>query len=720
MRPDHIPQGHPCAKCGVSAFSHRPEHKPIGNPCAYCGLPAISHRTSRVRNETYKKRHCYKLKHKNECKEERDEETLYVGIDGEGQGRAFHRYVMLGAATMGGEEWTVENSDGLTTKEALDFLLNLPLPSRRVKIFAYSFNYDLTKILTDLDNESLYKLFRPELRQRLGLDARKGPWPIRWQGYRINLQGTKFTVAKGGKRRVVWDLFKFYQSKFVSALQSWNVGNKALWDRMTVMKDKRSEFDKMALDAVRAYMLEECRCLAELGVKLIRAHDDAGLKLKSFYGAGSSGAAILEKMEIRPKLVPPPEEMSEAVAAAFFGGRFENSCIGTIRDRVYNRDISSAYPYHLTFLPCLLHGRWERTRDRRKVDARSLVRYSLEFCSTTQSWAPFPFRTPDGSICFPNGSGGGWVWGDEYLSGERHFSGVVFKEAWIYIQTCECQPFAQMPHFYRERCRIGKEGAGIVLKLGPNSVYGKLAQSVGSALYQSWIWAGMITSGCRAQALEGIGRHADRANVLMVATDGLFSREDVDFPKPRDTGTEQTGKPLGGWERDVIDKGIFLARPGIYFPLAPTESELKKVRGRGVGKAAVLENWEKIISSWDKYGLSRSVKVANVTRFCGAKSSISRSGVEGSYKYKRANGKGSEPAYGQWIKRIVDMSFDPMPKRECINSDGVTLKLRTMPSHMTSVPYGKAQMSQDAKALAIATVEMLEQPDIDLTDYESE
>jgi len=722
-RPEHNQEGNPCKRCGKSAYVHRVSHKPQGAPCAKCGLPSANHRPYSARSESWKDRHNEYIPHPrpqiaSTRRTNRQRDILYVGVDGEGQGRRYHRYVLLGACTRDGRAWTLENPNGIGTVEALDFLLNLPVPSRRCKIFSYSFNYDLTKFLQDVDNESLYKLFRPELRQRHGVDARKGPWPVRWKGYLLNLQGTKFTVSKGKRRIVVWDLFKFYQSKFVSALESWNVGTPEAREHMKHMKDKREDFDKESPDAVKTYCLQECQYMAELGYRLVKAHEDAGLELKSFYGAGSSGKAILQCMGIRSQIKLPPEEMREAVAAAFFGGRFENSVIGRIHSRVFNRDISSAYPYHITFLPCLVHGTWERTTDRRRVDGRSLVRYSLEYSPKTTAWAPFPFRTKDGSICFPNGSGGGWVWGEEYLAGERAYPGVVFHEAWVYCQNCDCQPFARMPHYYRERCRIGKEGAGIVLKLGPNSVYGALAQSVGNPIFQSWIWAGMTTSGCRAQSLDLISSHHDRSAVLMVATDGIMSLEDVAAPKPKDTGTwncntgDGKAKPLGGWERDVIPQGIFLARPGIYFPLEPTEKDIKKVKGRGIGKATALENWRKIVEAWEKG--DKTVHVANVSRFCGAKTSISHS----SKGYRRAQGTGSEPSYGQWISRSVEMSFDPMPKRECVNADGQTLKLRTMPKDLTSVPYGKAIRSQESRLLAEAEQEMIEQPDPDLSDYQ--
>lgn len=652
----------------------------------------------------------------------------FIGLDGEGVGRLPHRYFMIGASDEYGTFADVQQApEGhqLTTIQCLDFILSLPV--KKTRIFAYSFNYDLTKILEDVDNKTLYHLFRPETRQRYGKEAIKGPVPVKWKGYSLNLQGTKFTVRKRNKRVVVWDIFKFYQSKFVNALKDWKVGYPELWARMSEMKGKRADFENESREAIRGYMLEECRCMAELARRLVEAHELAGLKLKSFYGAGSSGAAMLTVMGVKEKLSPTPDAMKEGVASAFFGGRFENSVIGTIRERVYNYDISSAYPYHTTFLPCLLHGSWRLSKERTDAEQSNaaLVRYSYRDGFDIQHWGPFPFRDNEGNISFPVMSGGGWVWREEYLAGERAFPFFIrFEEAWIYEQNCDCKPFANIPKYYVHRLLLGKEGPGIVIKLAVNSVYGKLAQSVGNALFNSWIWAGMITSGCRAQALDALALHKDRANLLMVATDGIFTRERLNLPIPLDTGTadavtpegKKANKPLGGWEEKVIDKGIFVARPGIYFPLNPTSAEVKDVRGRGVGKGVVLENWQRIIDAWESQGVNGVAEVANVQRFCGAKTSVHFSKGKG---YTRAAWTdGMRPHYGDWIVRKVEMSFNPLPKREGVNPDGVTLKLRSFPKHLLSAPYDRAMLSAEAEELKAAMEEMAEQPDGDFREIQ--
>lgn len=785
---DHVPVGDPCTggidgKCGLAPHQHRPHHNPQGDPCKQCSLPARQHR---VKHAPDHKKHCScgaalsnhlgrtRSEHEQAAKKELDKlrthavRRYYLGIDGEGQGRDDHKYILLCTNNADGSRRDcVEAAPGerLTTEQCLDFILRQPIDA---KIFSYAFNYDLTKILTDVDDEILYKLFRPELRPPS--KPKLPPHAVYWGGYSLNLLGTKFTVKKDGRRRVVWDIFRFFQSKFTKALEEWHVGEKDRLARMREMKDKRAEFDKQDRKTIRAYCFDECRDMAALAEKLDEAHMQAGLKLRSYYGAGSSAGVMLKNMSIEKQVREGPAEMKPLVAAAFFGGRFEHSVIGAIPGPVWSYDISSAYPYQLYQLPCLGCGQWSQTTNRRDLDrARTaLVRYSLGRPPKNLPWGPFPFRLKNGSICFPSTSGGGWIWMSEFLAAEKLFPHVRFQEAWIYETDCDHRPFAEIPGYYNERLRLGKDGPGLVIKLGTNSCYGKLAQSIGAAPpYQSWIWAGMITAGTRAQILEMLGLHKDPSNMLMIATDGIYTREKITAPKPIETGTyncqvcgtaarkigepcpkgctSASGqpmlcKPLGGWERKVVKKGIFAARPGIYFPLNPTEEETEKVRARGVGRAVMQSNWEKMVDAW-KTG-EKSIHLADLTRFCGAKSSI------GPRKVRLMCPKCGEPppeiddayykchrcrfvydrrqrivfvrskSYGQWLTRPIELSFDPLPKRERIKKDGVTLEIRRFKKTEFSTPYNRALFSPEARALKAASDEMMEQPDGgDFTDY---
>lgn len=721
----HLPVGEPCEKCAQPRDSHRVAHEHVGRLARClrvdCGLP----------------RHCHRADTRTE-----KERKFFLGFDGEGRGRKPHRYTLLARASAEGRHQESIERESLTTGECLEFILKTP---KHGVLVGFSLGYDWSMLLADMTKteegrKGLYELLRPQTRRRR--QKRKGQSPylsVKWtdpktrESYRLNHYGSKFTVKRAwdstGKKtlRVVWDVFKFFQGPFVDALEDWKIVDDATLAELRRMKKLRSEFDTRSPKEVRAYCFQECSALATLMAKLVDAHEIAGLDLEGrYHGAGSTSTSVLNLFNIKEKKRDPIPEMREAVASAFFGGRFEHSVVGRVVGPVLSYDISSAYPYAMTALPCLIHGTWERTSLRRRVESAraALVRYSLAPLPRETAWAPFPFRRKDGSMLYPASSDGGWIWRDEYLAGERLFpSHVRFHEAWVLESRCSCPcPFTTndgrgLADFYRERLRIGKEGPGIVLKLGMNGGFGKTVQSVGeNPPFQNWIWGGMITSSCRAQGLTLLGQHSDPWNVLGFATDGLFSRETLDPPQPRDTGTslcygpsgEEIRKPLGGWEVKTAPQGVFFARPGVYWPLSPTKDDLKKVRARGVGRLSILGHHKEIEAAWDNGERHFTTKESGHFEddgswtphemFWGALRCIRKRVTHGPL-----DERSDRPVlnitytkterYGRWLPRPLTVSFSPAPKRESEYDRDVECArtlLRSIPRGETSHPYRKA------------------------------
>lgn len=714
----HTPVGDPCEDCGFEAKQHRVKHRefrPDGSRCT-CGA---THRSRNANGSRRRSPSQLRARH-------RRERTYFLGLDGEGQGQAPHRYTLLAGADMEGKkQFFVENMNGLSTIDCLEFLLALPASARA---FSYAFFYDLTKILQDLTktNEGrkvLYELFRPELRRRLAHKKKFGPRAVRWGNYSLNLMGKRFTVRSGKRKRVIWDIFAFFQKRFVATLDDWEIGSPAVRARMQLMKEKRHEFDKLSPKQVRDYCLSECRCMATLAKQNDEAHIAAGIPLRRYDGAGSSASAILRTMQIEDLKVEAPDALRGPVACAFFGGRFEHSVIGAVEGPLYSFDISGAYPYHIHGLPCLVHAKWVHTRQRSRIEKarHALVRYVLHDAGRRLSWGPFPFRELNGTIVFPSRSGGGWVWRDEYLAGERLFPNVQFKEAWCLESDCDCKPFDRMAEYYLRRIQLGADQRGLVLKSGLAACAGKLMQSVGfDPPFQNWIWAGITTSGPRAQFLDALGMHSDPANCLAIATDGIHTREDLAMPPPRDTGTftaldgTTNPKPLGGWVRKIVHKGVFFAKPGVYFPLRPTKKEIEDVRARGLGRKNVWENWRKVVKAWQER--KHAVHLPSVTRFHGAKSSITKVGKD---RYEVS------PDYGEWSERPIGVTLGAFPKRlryiPVEGTDYAVMTLRAFPADMMSEPYRNAVKSPEAVLLQAMAEEAREQPEgDDYADYSNE
>jgi len=622
----------------------RPEHEAEGDPCVRCGHPARWH----VRRNR-PPRHKPSGKHTSKA---------WVGLDGEGKTvDGHHRYTMLCCA---GEDFQASVGDGereLTSRECLDFILTIPA---RYRIAGFCLGYDWTLILRDLPDRTLYRLFHPET--RLG---ENGPKAVYWHRYKLNLSG-KAKVALGVKgektSRTVWDVFGFFQGSFVSALKKWSVGTKEQIARIEAMKRKRREFDQLEPSRIRAYCFEECRLLAELMTELDHAHEAAELKLRSWFGAGSTASVLLEKLGIQSSLGDHPVEMSIPIRQAFFGGRFEHSVIGPVEGPIYGYDISSAYPFALTKLPCLVHGRWSLCRKKTRAQKASiaLVHYAFSDAPApshrqpSSQWGPLPFRRKNGNIIFPVKSAGGWAWGVEYWSAEKFCPTLKFREAWVYETDCKCRPFTDLSQYYLTRLEWGKEARGIVLKLGMNSVYGKLAQSVGTHRFRSLIWAGLVTAHCRGQLLELMTLHKNRSHILGVATDGLYTLEKVRPPVPLHSSGN---KPLGGWECKEYSS-LFFIQPGVYFE-PPTDSVAgleEKTRSRGVPRISVAEQQARIIESWNRG--ERTIAIDGLTRFWGIKSSIRRKANHvGGFDYQRSD------SYGEWLDHPHVLQYAAEPKR---------------------------------------------------------
>ena len=240
---------------------------------------------------------------------------------------------------------------------------------------------------------------------------------------------------------------------------------------------------------------------------------------------------------------------------------------------------------------------------------------------------------------------------------------MKIHEAWVYRADCAHEPFAFLKGVYEERVRLGKDAAGRVLKNAMNAVGGKLQQGVGSARYQSYVWAGTMMAHTRASILGVLG-----ADVLTVATDGICTTRDV--------GLEREG--LGGWTREEVPSGAFFARPGLFFRLDRGDA-----RARGVGRRELLAAAPRILEAWaqwDRRDFSVGVSVP-ARRFFGAKHSIvamsrCRCGQSwpgtpemgcptcGRLGVRFKAGEIKAGCYGRWQEHNIVERFDPYPKRE--------------------------------------------------------
>jgi len=598
----------------------------------------------------------------------------FAGVDGEG-GNVFgrHEYMLLRA----GRE-VVKSASGLTWEECLRFLTDLP----RDKIYvSFFFDYDVTKMLQGLPSERLRRILDRDSRP-VGPD-KSTLLAVDIPGFQVDyLPGKEFRIRRKtdensyGKWLIINDVGSFFQTSFVSALRGWfgtmqgdrwipeteQIGK--IVDRIAEGKEQRNSFGKLS-DYEDEYNLLEIVMLENLMERFRSVCLSVGLKPARWQGPGNLVVAQFRRVGLpRSKDVPLLHNMPDLVSMAndaFYGGRFEASYFGEIPGPIYQYDINSAYAATYRSLPCLLHGEWEWVT-RQPEDGIYVGNVGFEDDSN-RGWGPFPIRTKLRSIVFPR-KGRGCYFSPEIDSATRKGVRITWEGGYRYHGVCGCQHFNWVEPLFEERKRLGKDARGKVLKLVLASTYGKLAQSVGRPPYANPIWASYLLSKVRAQLGDAALDSSDGtgSDVVMLATDGLFSREPRNLP---------VGNALGEWECTVHD-GIFVVQSGVYF--LPEHAP----KTRGVPQRKVIQHTWDFWNAWQQYlkdGVKRDV-VVELNNFIGLRLGLAWNRPED---------------IGQWLNLKRSISFDWTTKR--VLSGRESTFVTTVPplggSSLTSVPYSR-------------------------------
>jgi len=514
----------------------------------------------------------------------------FVGVDGEGAGYGRdHTYVLLGI----GDRY-IENIEGITWREAFEFLYGVFQESPRATYVGFFLGYDFTQLLKTLPEDRARMLLTEK-----GINARKRkrsggnpkPFPVRHDGWEFDmLPGRRLQIRpqscncyeKSGYRKCdhspnLWmyvnDTGPFWQTSLV------NVINPAGWHNPVVSPDeyrfiedrkaKRSmsipEYVRDRKEIIRYNQLENdilSRCMSSLRSGFL----DIGVNLKrdQWFGPGQASAAWFKKNGIPTRVQVEkmvPESYLEACRASYFGGWFEIFSHGIVPGKSHEYDINSAYPHIIRSLPCLRHGRY-LSGDNRLPDNLPAKSLSIVYCrirGSSEYIGAMPNRDEIGNIRRPHETEG-WYWLHEVEAARRaHLVDSYEIERWECYIPCDCPcPVRGFLDLYQHRLSVGKDSVlGKSCKLVYNSGYGKFAQSTGSSPFGNWIYASLITAGCREMILDAIASHPHGAkSVLMVATDGIF------FDKPH-PGLP-VSKALGEWDY-AERENLTLFKPGIYW-----------------------------------------------------------------------------------------------------------------------------------------------------------
>lgn len=620
----------------------------------------------------------------------------FVGCDGEGvktpDGRSHYALFRMGA-----RELYHPDARRLTTPELLSFIVAHPDPGDALTAFA--FDYDASNILADIPTKRDHPDRPSRLERLLGLfdqpDVTGAAFAWTWLNFdgfpqfgvkylprnylkvclgetiRFRHEGRRIvkTLPIPGTERAIFDSFGNFQSSFLKALQAYDIGREH-WQRIDAMKRDRDKFNAID-DEVRVYNSIECDLLADLMTAFRSMSLAAGIRPKTWNGAGKLAAAMLNdwgvvKAKDLPALVPAP--VLAMANAAYYGGRFEITRAGQLGP-TWEHDICSAYPAEMVNLPCLVHGTWRKCSGSELVaqpDDAIFVCPIRFFHRKEQFLCGFPFRMKDGRLCWPR-VGNGVYWSHEIKSAERLGATCEYRAGWLYEAHCDCRPFAKVTGKYAERLAAGKAARGLPIKFGLNALTGKLAERKGKAPpFRNPIWAGLVTAGTRAKLNDAIAKSGDPRRVVMLATDGIYT---VDKPIKL-----KKGEALGQWEVKRYPK-LFIVRPGLYWPPRPRTPKLSasglqkparkwKLKSRGLSPkffeprvAAFQRAWRAYMTRDYAQGAAPPMVEVEVETFIGLRLA---------YRLKR-------PGLAcQWVKRTfnstdwppIRCTFDWHAKRE--------------------------------------------------------
>lgn len=456
------------------------------------------------------------------------------------------------------------NHEQIPSNQCLDFIIGLP---NSHIIVGYGLSYDVEHWLKDVPAAKMLEL--------------KKTGTVWWRRYLLRYIPNKvFSVSKWRKKRkigsnTVYDIVGFFQAEFKSAIRTWNVGTQAEWEFIDRMKDARPGFGDVT-DETLAYNHMEGKHGIQLFRRVREEYTRLELRVQRPVGAGSIASAMFRKHRIDnyfPVFQPVPVEV---MLQSYIGGRFDVARIGFIGN-VYEYDINSAYPHIARTLPCLAHSKFAWT-DTYVPDRHSL--WLVRWRDNENRWAPFPYRTPNGEHIRYYSSGTGYYYGSEVASALQLDNDIDIIGGYQLICECDERPFQWIEDYYSIRQEMKAKGdyAELIIKLGLNSVYGKLAQSKGKTPpWQNFIWAGMITSGTRAMLMQAVAQNS--AAVFKLSTDAVFST----VPLQLDFGNE-----LGQWKSIELEDLLVLGN-GIYH-----SADGHVTKNRGYMKSDKYFNWSEI------------------------------------------------------------------------------------------------------------------------------
>lgn len=509
-----------------------------------------------------------------------------IGIDGESI--APFGYCLL--ASSSGRK--LSEGRRLTSRECFDFILGQSEPG--IRLFGYGIGYDVCHWVKDLSSAQLDRLATKGLCYTM-----QGATVYRLT-YRPNAY---FTVqemsglhgSKVVRSATIVDLMRWHRRPFVDVCEEWRTVTPGEYLNIRTFKANRERFGRHTA-GVEYYCAMECEALRKLGEEMTSRLSDLGIPVSHPFTSGAVAGALMARNRVQDHWQEPPEEVSDAVSRAFFGGREQCSRYGHFTEGVTQWDIRSAYGWAMTQLPDMA-GMWLRDDDLGLWDEEfdpkikwSLCKVQWDIDEGGHPVMPFPWRAEDGRVHYPP-RGTGWHWSPVARAAIRNYpdADIRILDAWHFIPSGQISPFGYIGDIYKSRRDAGNDPVGGLLKSIIVATWGRLC-SPGrrpSKTRGQLAWAGMVTALIQERMLDAI--HATgEAEFISACVDGFWTTSRK-VPRTNERGV--WGLPdeeacLGSWSRSSADE-LLLLRPACYW---------KRTRGEWSAHTAGIPGGNQLVS----------------------------------------------------------------------------------------------------------------------------
>jgi DNA polymerase type B, organellar and viral len=533
------------------------------------------------------------------------EKRRFIGWDGEG----YNAYVVSGdgSITIQHRYMLFGNSDHyalvkieLGTKECLDLMLWSEEQNPDAFNVGFAFDYDVNMIFRDLSWSHLNQI--------------KVTGRTVWKGYTIeHIPHKIFTVKRNRVSITIYDVYGFFHSSYVNALEKYHVGDPLRLDIIIQGKKHRGTFTWAERHYVTKYWKAEISLFPELMDSTRQSLYDGGFFITQWHGPGAVAKYALrqhnyESFKSDESLVP--VDVKIARQAAYAGGRFQPFKCGLYLGIVYTADINSAYLFALAGLPNLRTGRWVH---RGRLDSTdSVASFGLYYIRwnhkgiTKENAAriiqriPMPLfhRSKSGQLTWPAQTEN-WYWSPEAELVIKSDNAEIL-DSWEYAHTDE-KPYAWVADAYATRLSLKRAGhrAEFAYKHLLASLYGQLARRVGwnqntnsaPPTHQLEL-AGFITSWCRAAVGYAALHPAKNDSLISIDTDSVTSLT----PFIEEKLVNGIGEELGQWKLEQYS-GIMYWQNGVYW-LRNDDGDWIASKTRGIKKNKIPI--EKVFEAYER------------------------------------------------------------------------------------------------------------------------